>query len=202
MEKPSKRERILDAARECFLSKGFHGASMDEIVIAARVSKPTIYKLVGNKEELFGAIVKATAANILEELANVEYTTGPDVEANLFEFALKYAEILLSPPALEFHRLAVGEAGRFPGLGQRYFLAGQGAVEKGLSAHLRHLVQQGQLVITDPDWAARLFWAVVLAPRRQVLLLGLPDEEQLALESSVRAGVQMFVRAYGVPAQN
>lgn len=191
-----KRERILDAARERFLHKGFHGASMDEIMAAAGVSKPTIYKLVGNKEELFAAIVEGTAESILEELASVDHTTGPDVEADLYEFALKYAQILLSSPALDFHRLAVSEAGRFPELGRRYFMAGPRAVEKGLSDYLRHLVNDGRLQIDDPDRASQHFWAVVLAPRRQALLFGVIETDAAGLKESVRDGVRVFLRAY------
>jgi TetR/AcrR family transcriptional repressor of mexJK operon len=198
MEPVGKREQILAAARECFIRKGFHGATIDEIVATAGVSKPTIYKVVGNKEELFAAIVKGTAEDILGELDNVEYSTGPDVESNLFDFSLKYATILLCPSTLEFHRLAVSEAGRFPELGRRYFAAGPGAVEKGLAEYLGHLAADGHLQIDDLNQAAQHFWAVAFAPRRQALLFGVAEPDAPALEESVRQGLRFFMRAYRV----
>ena len=42
-------ERILNAAREKFLERGFEGASIDEIAVAARAGKPTIYSRFGDK---------------------------------------------------------------------------------------------------------------------------------------------------------
>src|ERR1700741_2067937 len=50
-------ERILDAARKVFLERGFEGSSVDEIAVAARSGKPTIYARVGDKRALFTAVV-------------------------------------------------------------------------------------------------------------------------------------------------
>src|SRR5262245_31115570 len=50
-------ERILDAACKVFLSRGFEGASIDEIAETARSGKPTIYARFPNKQALFAAAV-------------------------------------------------------------------------------------------------------------------------------------------------
>src|SRR5215813_9870775 len=50
-------ERILDAACKVFLSRGFEGASIDEIAETARSGKPTIYVRFPNKQALFAAAV-------------------------------------------------------------------------------------------------------------------------------------------------
>jgi AcrR family transcriptional regulator len=48
------RERqILSVAEELFAERGYEGASMDELARRTGVSKPMIYELGGNKEELF-----------------------------------------------------------------------------------------------------------------------------------------------------
>jgi AcrR family transcriptional regulator len=48
------RERqILQLAEELFAERGYERASMDELAARAGVTKPVIYGLVGNKEELF-----------------------------------------------------------------------------------------------------------------------------------------------------
>ena len=39
----AKRDQILNGARRCFLAQGFDGASMNDIVKAAGVSKGTVY---------------------------------------------------------------------------------------------------------------------------------------------------------------
>ena len=56
---PSKRQAILDAARQMFTAQGFDGASMDQIAAEAGVSKLTVYSHFGDKETLFGEVVKS-----------------------------------------------------------------------------------------------------------------------------------------------
>src|SRR5262249_8784438 len=55
-------ERILDAAQEVFLRRGFESASLDEIAQTARAGKPTIYARYANKESLFEAVMARQVA--------------------------------------------------------------------------------------------------------------------------------------------
>ena len=52
--------RILDAAQQLFLERGFHSTSIDEIAETAPASKPTIYAHFPGKEALFTAVVGRT----------------------------------------------------------------------------------------------------------------------------------------------
>src|ERR1043165_83245 len=60
--------RILDAAQQLFLEKGFRSASIDEIAELAPASKPTIYAHFPGKEALFAAVV----ARLTNGLANFD----------------------------------------------------------------------------------------------------------------------------------
>jgi TetR/AcrR family transcriptional regulator, fatty acid metabolism regulator protein len=51
------RSKILDAALDVFARKGYHDASMDEIVDASDTSKGSIYFHFPNKQKLFLALV-------------------------------------------------------------------------------------------------------------------------------------------------
>src|ERR1700758_3201022 len=65
-------ERILNAARKVFLEHGFEGSSVDEIAIAARSGKPTIYARIGDKRALFTAVVmRDVVARIAQFKSNV-----------------------------------------------------------------------------------------------------------------------------------
>ena len=49
----ARRKAIIDAALECFLQYGFAKTSLDDIAKRAQLSRPLLYLLFKNKEELF-----------------------------------------------------------------------------------------------------------------------------------------------------
>jgi AcrR family transcriptional regulator len=62
MQKAERRERILDVAREMIAASGYEALTMRDLARAARLTVPTIYNLIGSKEEvLFAAIEEQTA---------------------------------------------------------------------------------------------------------------------------------------------
>ena len=60
------KSRILDAAQQLFLKRGYQGASIDEIAEMAPASKPTIYAHFDGKEALFEAVI----ARVITGLTN------------------------------------------------------------------------------------------------------------------------------------
>jgi TetR/AcrR family transcriptional repressor of uid operon len=54
----SSRERIIDAARKLFGSKGFHATTTAELTAEARVSIAQIYRVFASKEDIVIAIVE------------------------------------------------------------------------------------------------------------------------------------------------
>jgi AcrR family transcriptional regulator len=56
------RQRIIDAARPLFLSRGVLDVSMDDVALAAGLTKRTVYKHLDTKEKLLEAIVEASHA--------------------------------------------------------------------------------------------------------------------------------------------
>lgn len=51
------RQQVLQAALKTFANCGYEGASVQDIVEAAKVTKPTLYYYFGNKKELYQALV-------------------------------------------------------------------------------------------------------------------------------------------------
>jgi AcrR family transcriptional regulator len=64
MAKLATRDRILDAALEAFARKGYHRASVDDIVRASSTSKGAVYHHFPNKEAVFLALVDDFAARL------------------------------------------------------------------------------------------------------------------------------------------
>jgi AcrR family transcriptional regulator len=59
LEPPSSaRERVLEAAAELIGQGGLHGFSMEQLAVAAGVSRATVYRLFPSKAQLFGEIVR------------------------------------------------------------------------------------------------------------------------------------------------
>lgn len=61
-DKRTKRDQILDAAYIIFSNKGYHRATIDEIIDLADTGKGTVYNYFHNKEQLFYTLVKERSA--------------------------------------------------------------------------------------------------------------------------------------------
>ena len=94
------REHILEVARKEFFSKGFGAASINTIVDAADVTKPTVYYHFKNKEGLFNALVSESYDRCYENRrAAVDETlpVGEQIAQTIaadFEFCLRQPELV------------------------------------------------------------------------------------------------------------
>lgn len=61
-EKLRQRQELLAAALDLFSQKGYHNVSMHEIAQRAEFAVGTVYKFFKNKEDLYKALIMATAA--------------------------------------------------------------------------------------------------------------------------------------------
>ena len=73
-----KRQTILSAGRELFLSNGYQGTSMDQIAATAAVSKQTVYKHFGEKQELLFAIVTNALDSTVSPIRRPHRRVGAD----------------------------------------------------------------------------------------------------------------------------
>ncbi|TWH52111.1 TetR/AcrR family transcriptional regulator [Sporomusa sp. KB1] len=72
-----KRQQILEAAYTIFSRKGYHRATVDEIIALADTGKGTVYKYFVNKEQLFYTLIKERSANFEAELKEIAALTEP-----------------------------------------------------------------------------------------------------------------------------
>ncbi|HWR09317.1 TetR/AcrR family transcriptional regulator [Sporomusa sp.] len=63
-----KRQQILDAAYTVFSRKGYHRATVDEIIALADTGKGTVYNYFVSKEQLFYTLIKERSAKFEAEL--------------------------------------------------------------------------------------------------------------------------------------
>jgi AcrR family transcriptional regulator len=76
LPRDERRRQLLNAAHEVFVAHGFHGAAMDDIAEAAKVSKPVLYQHFPGKRELYLALLENHLAELTTLLMEALRSTG------------------------------------------------------------------------------------------------------------------------------
>ncbi len=91
-EKRQRIQSIIESAKRVFFSKGYIQATMDEIALGAKISKPTIYQYFKNKDDLFFSLMMPVVEDIGRQLEKIEkrlnegkYTNGGRLLGDLFK---------------------------------------------------------------------------------------------------------------------
>ena len=188
---------MLDGARTVFLRDGFEGASVDDIVREAGVSKATLYSYFPDKRLLFVEVAKAECeAQSEEALAEVEGIH--DVREAMTFVATRMVRFFTSDVGIQVYRIVVGESQRFPEIGREFFESGPARAKAALRCFLQEAVDAGQLMIDDIDHAANQFPELCKAGLHVELVLGLreaPSDQEI--DRVVKSAVDVFLSHYG-----
>jgi AcrR family transcriptional regulator len=87
------RELLLDAAEEIFATRGFDGASLDDIAATAGYTRGAIYKHFSNKEDLFLAVSKRLNEGFLTGFLDLLDPSTPPEDLDLAEMAKRWHEM-------------------------------------------------------------------------------------------------------------
>lgn len=192
-----KWDQVLDGARTVFLRDGFEGASVDDIVREAGVSKATLYSYFPDKRLLFLEVAKCECqAQSDAAVAQVEATE--DVREALTTAAKRMTRFFMSDVGLQVHRIIVGESQRFPEIGREFYESGPARVHAILRNFLKKEVDRGNLRIDDIDLAADQFPELCKAGLHLKMVLGLrepPTEEEI--DRVIEGAVDLFLCKYG-----
>lgn len=162
-KREQKRQAILRAAQDVFLSQGFLGANMDDIADRAQVTKQTVYRYYPSKIDLFQATLQ-----FIGERSDARFTDHldePDTAVALHKFAVGFIRAHLSEEFLSTFRLLVAESGSAPDMVAAFFEVAPDDTERKLEAFF-----QGRLGIEDSTEPVRLWTAMLLAFRDDALL--------------------------------
>jgi AcrR family transcriptional regulator len=89
-----KREAVILAAARAFRERGYHNTSLDDLAASLKVTKPTLYLYVPNKEAILFECFRAGLAQIQATLEECESAAGPARE-RLFAFIRGYAAAIV-----------------------------------------------------------------------------------------------------------
>ncbi|WP_051166331.1 TetR/AcrR family transcriptional regulator [Amycolatopsis orientalis] len=179
MPKVSSAQLVLDAAYRCFCRNSYRRTTISDIVEEAQMSRPTVYKYVGSKEDAIVKIVEALlerAATSARAAADAASTPGEKVLAVL-TVKLEVAIRLWQDSPAHAQELLSAATAQAPGLIGSYT---DGLAELLVSA----------LAEVVPD-TARQVAAVLLTFTR-----GLEDDlrDVDAVRAELAAGVQLITR--------
>jgi AcrR family transcriptional regulator len=76
-EKSETRDKILDAARELFVTEGYEGVSMRKVAEKIEYSPTAIYVYFADKQELFHELCQQDYARLAEVFQSSEMSTDP-----------------------------------------------------------------------------------------------------------------------------
>ena len=153
-------ERILAAATEVFLEKGYRNARLSDIVARAGGSLATLYRAFGDKEGLVHAIMEESIRSFGEGL-DILRDPGLPPERALPAAAERMVSEILSPARIVSHRIVIAEGLSFPALRDWFFEHGVAPAEQRLTEYFEREKSAGRLVLDSPAVAADRFYMMV-----------------------------------------
>ena len=186
----SRRQlHLLDVAGAMFMHHGFDGTSIDAVADAAGMSKRTVYARYADKNELFGAVLRALIERCVVPITGFQSGTLA-LEPTLVEIGCHVLTSALAPAAISLHRIIIAESERQPAFGRLAHAEGRKPAVKAIAALLRR--HGDRLRITDFDLAAQQFLSLVMDHSLCLATLGI-KEDRRSVEARVRSAVDLFL---------
>jgi len=171
--KERKRNAILKAAQEVFLSEGYTLASMDKIATLAQVTKQTVYRYFPSKLELFSATLQQLGHGSEPDFC--AHLQEVDTRTALYGFARGFIRAHLSREHLATFRLLIAESDIAPEIMRSFCEIGPDDTSRQLVAFFVE-----RLGVEDAETTADLWAAMLLSHRSRVLMgMGRPDDQQI-----------------------
>lgn len=144
-EKDMKREAVLRSAVRTFNLRGFQAASLDEVAANLRISKPTIYRYLGNKEQVLLECVTRGLEMLQAAALEAQSEPGSGL-TRLSCFLLRYAEINMD----DFGRCVIRTDDTALSVeGRRHFRALKSEIDQAMRALIAGGVKDGSIAPLD-----------------------------------------------------
>jgi len=194
-----KRAAILVAAKALFIRNAFAGTSMDAIAADAGVSKLTVYSHFGDKDNLFREVIRSRIQDLLPE-ETYFFDPTADIRDTLLRVALTHAHLDCNAETVGTFRAILSDCRQGnPRYGKLIWEEGAKRTHGLMERLLQQAVDAGQLDIDDVARASGQFLSLIkgnLMMRQMFGCTECPESYTEEIESTARAGVEMFLRAY------
>ncbi|MBP6298710.1 MAG: TetR/AcrR family transcriptional regulator [Anaerolineae bacterium] len=172
----STKARILDAALDVFSTKGYHDATVDEIVEASSTSKGSVYFHFPNKQRLFIALVDRFA-DLLERRV-IESITQHDAGIDRVRAALEACLETFG----RYRRLAKVLLVQAAGLGAVFEQKRQEVLERFadlVKTYLDEAIEVGDLAPTDTEVVSHAWIGAINAVVIRWVYSGSPTPDRI-----------------------
>ena len=149
-ERQVKREAVLRVAGQLFVERGFHATSLDDIASRLKVTKPTLYYYVKNKDEILFECVRTGLEMLHDSMENIRQAGGRPID-RLIAGIRSYVEIVTQDFGLCVIR--VGED-PLPPSGRRKLRRMKGLIDRKFRSVIKEAIDDGTLAEGDPRLAA------------------------------------------------
>jgi TetR/AcrR family transcriptional repressor of mexJK operon len=159
-----KRQEVLMVASECFLANGYDGTSINVMAREAGISKESIYRYFGSKEELFLAVVERELQVYRDAMQEsiADYLSHP-VEEALCQLAESALKAVTADRTMALRRLVFQMAATQSSVGSYYFKVGPEIAYRNIRLILDYHLDHGVLKTTyDVDMLSHYFVSMVL----------------------------------------
>jgi AcrR family transcriptional regulator len=192
----SVRDRILDAAFEAFMERGYAATSTLEIATRARVSKRELYALVGNKQEMLIAAIGERATRLQAPADMPLLRDRATLAQVLTAVGTQLVREVSDPEVVAVFRLAIAEAVHAPEVARTLDALGRETSRAALRDIMRQARAAGLIDGRPADLAeqfAGLLWRDLLVS----LLLGVAERPSArAIEARARDAAEAFLRLH------
>lgn len=159
-ESSALRQQLREAAVATFLDNGYDATTMAAIADAAGITKRTLYARYPDKRAVFldaipWAFTRAVENDMLSEV------DGDNLRAALTTVGRGALKRALDPDIVRLHRIARGEAHRFPEFAASAQSLGWASRQRQVMELLQRHVDAGTVAVDDIEVAAEHFLAMV-----------------------------------------
>jgi AcrR family transcriptional regulator len=117
LPKGKRREQLMAAAREEFVSVGYHAAAMDDIAARAGVTKPVVYQHFASKRDLYLAILDEGSRLFLQQIRGALQSTH-DNRQRVYETIRAYFQFVAHDDA-DYRLLFESDLANLPEVARR-----------------------------------------------------------------------------------
>ena len=185
--KERKREKILVAAQETFLSEGYVLASMDRIAAHAQMTKQTVYRYFPSKIDLFQATLKEMGKS--SEDGFLVHLKKTDTREALLGYARDFIRFHVSDEHIATFRLLVAESAKAPEITRSFLNVGPNKTTDTLSSFFSE-----RFNIKDTESIIHL-WTGMLLELRSGVLVGMEKPSKQQIDNRARVATDFLLAA-------